>query len=166
MSAINNKPWYSHTSVWVLFLIPFSAVLFGMVMIATVQIFPDDTVSDNYYKEGMAINKRFEEDSRNQISRIQVGVYALENQLIGFDSIPPTDSEVYLNLHHIADSSKDLRVVLSRDLAGAYYSMDSQVYDNLTSSGIWYLEFNSAVEQWKINKRLATPVNLFKGQKR
>ena len=48
----------------ILFSIPFAAVLFGIVMITTATMMPDDLVVDEYYKEGMAINRRLSAEQR------------------------------------------------------------------------------------------------------
>ena len=50
--------WYANPWVWFVLCVPFSAVLFGAVMIISANYQPDDLVVDDYYKEGKGINRR------------------------------------------------------------------------------------------------------------
>lgn len=171
MNTPQIRKWYGYGWVWFVLLIPFSAVLFGIFMIIAATQYPDDTVVDNYYKEGLAINKKFSTRS----SGYSVNVYRSDQELktMIFDFIPSVKGAVRLNVFHVTNKTKDMSVVLSQDSDGTLVSHDSFLYSTFMQPGVWYLEFvvqefvvKDFVNQegtWRLNKRLVTPPGLREG---
>ena len=62
MKNTESKIWYREPYVWMLILIPFSAVIMGVVMITLALKSDDGLVVDDYYKKGLEINMALERD--------------------------------------------------------------------------------------------------------
>ena len=57
-----NKPWYNEPFVWLLILFPASAVIGGIITIILAINSNDGLVVDDYYKQGLEINRTLERD--------------------------------------------------------------------------------------------------------
>ena len=165
--------WYLHFWPWVLITIPFSAVLFGILMVVMVASYPDDLVVDNYYKDGMAINQILTLDKNAAKSGITARMIDQENDALKFLVSNANDSALVLNLFHVTDSELDTSVLLYPRENGVYSTMPSDGGDVakslhsdkpkvikkvLSSTGIWYIELNGVDEPWRLRARLITPV--------
>lgn len=102
-------PWYHYRWPWVLMLVPFAAVLFGIFMITTALIYPDDVVVDTYYKDGQGINQLRDLDE----AAVALNIKATLNLGDGREQshIQLSGSEepyLQLALFHVTDSKQDL----------------------------------------------------------
>jgi hypothetical protein len=174
-----SLPWYQYRWPWVLLAIPMSAVAFGIVMISTALLYPDDLVVDNYYKEGMAINRTLAMDAK----AVDLGVTAVVEvdaiDMIALSLSGAADAVVTASLFHVTDRDKDQFVVLypemnsskapdpqhSADLSGPlpnavqiYTGQSPSMVKSLSSPGIWYLELRGSEEPWRVRQRIQTPI--------
>lgn len=147
------------TNRWplVLFSIPFAAVLFGIVMISTVIFFPDDLVVDQYYKDGMAINKRIEADQKASELGITVHIEQSGDEPFRILVEGATDSAVQLSLRHVTDQRLDQSFTLVPE-GGTEYVGANDLAEVLGSTGIWYLELEGLDDGWRVRQRLVTPL--------
>jgi len=152
-----NKPWHSYPLVWMMIAIPFSAVIMGVVMIWLAVDTDDGLVADDYYKQGLEINRVI---SRDKIAA-ELGLSAtieFDNSKriikILFDkglmeSFPKT---LPLHLLHATRENSDINVLLDHGIANQYIGHVGQSI----SEGIWYFEIsgdNGADKQWRLNAR-------------
>lgn len=148
----------SGMSKWpiLLFSIPFAAVLFGIVMIGSATLFPDDVVAGDYYKDGMAINVRLKADQTAK----ELGVSAAVTLAPSVHVVIPgaTDSAVRLNVRHVTDERLDRTFVLLPE-TGAEYSGAAELANILSTKGIWYLELEGLDSHWRLRARVVTPVS-------
>ena len=63
------SPWYRQFWPWFLIAVPAAAVVMGITTILLALHEPDGLVSDDYYREGLAVNRDLE---RDQIGRAHV----------------------------------------------------------------------------------------------
>ena len=56
------RPWYREPFVWLLIAIPLTAVIVGFVGLALAIRSDDGMVEDDYYRQGMAINRMLDRD--------------------------------------------------------------------------------------------------------
>jgi hypothetical protein len=164
--AADGLPWYRYRWPWVLLAIPMSAVAFGIVMISTALIYPDDLVVDNYYKEGMAINRTLAMD----VKAVAIGVTAVievgPNEMVTLALSGATDAAVTASLFHVTDSAQDEFIVLYPEMSGSEKPSAIQVYTgqslsmvkSLSSPGIWYIELRGSDEPWRVRQRVQTPL--------
>ena len=63
-AATQSKPWYREPWPWIIMLAPAAAVLAGMLMLWLAIDSYDGLVSDDYYKQGLAINQVLRREER------------------------------------------------------------------------------------------------------
>jgi len=149
--------WYRHPWVWVVVLIPFSAVAFGIVMLVTAGSHPDDLVVDEYYKEGMAINQRIRMDENASDRDISASSGTLSASRVEFRIANIDDSAVVMHLYHVTDKARDQRLVLVAE-GGRTYAASTDGTLPFESEGVWYVELEGIDETWRLRRRLVTPV--------
>jgi len=168
MSALDDDqglPWYKYRWPWVLLAIPMSAVAFGMVMIYTATYYPDDLVVDNYYKEGMAINRTLAMDAQAAALGVKAILDVEPDGTITLALAGASDVVVTASLFHVTDSAKDQFVILYPDEnAGlsdpvqVYTGQDPSMAKSLTSAGVWYVELRGGDKPWRLRQRVQTPI--------
>jgi hypothetical protein len=107
-----SLPWYRYRWPWVLLAIPMSAVAFGIVMISAALIYPDDLVVDNYYQEGMAINRTLLMDARALALGVTAVIEVRPGGMVTLALAGASDAVVTASLFHVTDRAKDQFVVL------------------------------------------------------
>jgi len=177
-----SLPWYQYRWPWVLLAIPMSAVAFGIVMISTALIYPDDLVVDNYYKEGMAINRTLAMDAKAVALGVTAVTEVRPGGIVTLALVGASDAVVTASLFHVTDRAKDQFVVLYREVdspyvdnpdvdnlsANANLSQQTQRYTgqdtfmatSLSSPGIWYLELRGSEQPWRVRQRIQTPIRV------
>jgi hypothetical protein len=148
--------WYRYPWVWFVFCIPFSAVLFGVVMFVSANNQPDDLVVDDYYKEGMGINRKLALDERARQLDARVVLTAVTGEGAVFD-VPVGGDDLVLSLFHVSDSNKDLKTDLTLQSGTIQTASSAELSAALQSHGVWYLEVRSPGD-WRVRQRIETPV--------
>ena len=141
-----------------LFSIPFTAVLFGIFMIATTLYFPDDLVVDNYYKDGMAINELLVQDELAKELSIEVTLNSLTENRMELTVLGATDSAISMNLFHVTDQASDVSLLLVPE-EGFLYSVDNTGLSVLGQKGVWYIELKGTDKPWRVKQRIVTPIS-------
>lgn len=159
---MNDFDSRTSTRRWIIFLVmvPLSAVVVGVLMIVAVSQFPDDPVSDDYYKEGLAFNERRD----NRISLVIQGIerdhrFGLQARLY-----PPMQGMYTLGLRHVTDSRKDfdLEIVVGDD--GVFSIDDGDLNDIVSKPGVWYLQLFSLKGDTLLNQRVEMPIRAGMGK--
>lgn len=153
-----ERPWFTHGWLWFVMLLPFSAVVFGVVMVVSANYQRDDLVVDNYYKEGMGINLRLEQDNRAAIKGASVTLSAITQAGVVFDIVGAGDN-VTISLFHVSDASLDLSVPLVNNGNNIYTAASATLATRLETPGIWYLQVTDKTHGWRLKDRIETPVN-------
>lgn len=116
-------PWYRETWPWLLMLGPAIVIVAGFVTLFLAFESSDGLVADDYYKQGLAINRTMERDSRARDMRYRAELtVSRENRslriiLAGAGAFPDT---LRLRLIHPGKSSADETVAL-RALGEGWY---------------------------------------------
>lgn len=161
----DDLPWYRYFWPWFIIGLLLLSVTSGIAMLVVAVRNQDSLVSDDYYKEGTAINRRFE---RDELAR-SLGVRAV----LGFDdergeltlqlSGDSTEQvrQLRLELAHPTHSEQDTVVILERmasgrfrgatgsELAGRFYA-SLEPADEAAAS--------SASDGWRLTRVLTLPV--------
>ena len=152
-----SKPWYSYPLVWMMVLIPFTAVIMGVVMIWLAIDTDDGLVADDYYKQGLEINRVIKRDKK----AAELGLSAIiefDNRTriikIEFDKglLETFPKSLPLHIQHATRENSDLTVLLDHGIGNQYIGHVKQVI----SEGIWYFEISGgsgADADWKLNAR-------------
>lgn len=78
-----QKPWYMETYVWLIISFPLAAVIAGIITAVLAIQSDDGLVVDDYYKEGLAINRKLERDHLATEYEISANLqYATDNEKI------------------------------------------------------------------------------------
>lgn len=152
-----DTSWYQHGWVWVVIAIPFTAVVFGIVMFVSANYQPDDLVVDDYYKVGKAINREIAFDKK----AIEIGASAVlmsktaEGMLF---KVSGASDDLTLSVFHVTNSDEDLVIGLVQQGNGLYSAHSSALVERLSDQGVWYLEIRDRGHEWRLRSRLVTPL--------
>ncbi|MBL6691133.1 MAG: FixH family protein [Pseudomonadales bacterium] len=149
--------WFTNPWVWFVMFVPFTAVLFGAVMIISANYQPDDLVVDDYYKEGKGINRRIQQDVQAVQMGARASVLAVTSQGVLFEIVGGSE-HLTLDMFHVTSKEKDLQIDLVRQSDTQYTASSAVLADRLNSTGIWYLEIRDEDSVWRLRQRINTPV--------
>lgn len=144
----DEQPWYKQFWPWFIIALPASVVVAGFVTLYIAISNKHSMVDDQYYKEGMAINQRLEQDSLaaqlNMLARVNFDWQAMTVtvELSGDDS---PQSLTLLLLHPVKDSY-DRRLEMHSD-DGVNFTALLEV--RLQHS--YYLRILPGDERWRLN---------------
>ena len=151
-----SKPWHRYPLVWMMLAIPFSAVIMGVIMIWLAIDTDDGLVADDYYKQGLEINRVIERDKK----AAELGLSAIiefDNSTrlikIVFDKglLESYPKSLPLHLQHATRENSDITVLLDHGMADQYIGYVNQSI----SEGVWYFKVTGNVGDagWKLNAR-------------
>jgi hypothetical protein len=116
----DTEPWYRQFWPWVLILLPATVVVAGITMIFIANRHADDLVVDEYYKDGLAINRQLEKKQRAE----QLGITAqlsFTSTAVTVQTLGPFDGpQLRLLMSHPLESDRDFAVILVRQDKGLY----------------------------------------------
>ncbi len=159
MTASNTTaPWYRHFWVWVLILLPLAVITAGLYTLFIAGEHPDALVVDDYYREGLAINRRLDREAaarargiRARLSLDRRGGLTLRPER-GFGRSLP---ELELAFIHPTRPERDRRLSLRADGSGIYRSDGVNI-----TGGRWHIRLRAPAEGWQLD----TTATLEKGQ--
>ncbi len=142
-----NKPWHKFPLVWMMFAIPFSAVIMGVVMMWLAIDTEDGLVTDDYYKLGLEINRVIDRDKRAAELGLSAVVDFDNNTKIirlKFDKglLETYPKVLPLQLQHATRENSDITVRLDHGIGDQYIGHVSKSI----SEGIWYFEISDEGE--------------------
>lgn len=153
-----TKPWYRYPMVWMVIIIPFSAVIVGGILLALSITSFDGLVEDDYYEKGKEINQLLARDEfavKNVIvANVQIDIVLGS---IVIDLSNQTDyafpERMGLSLLHPTQSKRDVKLLLDKAPDGRYHA---QLLNPL-SEGRWY--FRISEPNWRLQKLILWPVS-------
>jgi len=111
---LDTIPWHRQFWPWFLILLPASVVVAAIATAWIANRGADDLVVDDYYKTGLAINRRLERSGRAQAlglgARLQFSVDTVHVAITG----TVDDRELRLALAHPMEADRDFSVMLAR----------------------------------------------------
>jgi hypothetical protein len=123
---MDTKPWYRQFWPWFLIALPGSVVIAGLTTVYIAFNSADSLVSDNYYRDGLAINQRLEQDNLAMVMGLSADI-RLDSEsgelfvtLRGSEITAPT---LFLQLIHPVDDKRDRELILSL-MAPNHYRVD------------------------------------------
>lgn len=146
--------WYREPMVWLVIMIPFSAVLMGGIMLTLAVLSDDGLVTDDYYKKGLQINRFLERDalaaSREIAGEIVLGApgEVIEVFLAGNAQFQAPEI-VHFRLFHATRSGLDRHLILRRVAAGRYAASGPRL-----EPGAWHMQLDA--DGWRLKGRLST----------
>ena len=150
------SPWYRQFWPWFLIAVPAAAVVMGITTILLALHEPDGLVSDDYYREGLAVNRDLERDreaaQRGLRARVHLDSDAGTVRVDLSGELPARPQVLELFLHHPTRARKDLATKLYRDALGSYIGVV-----NLSRPAYWYLSLEPQDRSWWLRGRIRLP---------
>ena len=154
LNNMSITPWYRGFWPWFLFFIPAATVVACMVTIWIAIKTDDGLVSDNYYKEGLAISETLDRQlfAKEQGIRALARVYGTENTVEVYPEAVQDDVEqLELLLIHPTKSGFDRRIILTRQ--GGVFRGNL----NRLTAADWHLKVQPLDADWVISGRINRP---------
>ncbi len=154
----DTLPWYKQFWPWFLISLPLSVVIASIVTINIAIRTNDGLVSDDYYKEGLAIHKDADSTARAKSLGIAAGVdYEPQTGAITIqlDKPPPAGGGLMtLKVTHPTLPNQDQSVQLTPSSATGHSSRLEPL-----GPARWKLQLYPADKSWRIEGRLGLPAN-------
>ena len=153
MNKQNSSVWYKEPWPWFFFGLLAVSVVFSLIFVFRSLSGADDVVVGDYYKEGLGINERIEQQRKAQqlqvsarlsLTTINDAATSLVIDLSGADDLtmPPF---LTLRMMHPVEANFDVDVVLThRD--NQYIGEIDRVFENR-----WYLRLEDPEQSWMLN---------------
>lgn len=144
--------------VWLIIMIPLSAVVMGAIMLTLAIATYDGLVSDDYYRQGLQINRAMQRDELARSYDLGATVLlgapgeAIEVSLSGNPGFTSPEL-VQLRLFHATRSGLDRNLALRRVASGRYLASSPRL-----EPGHWYLQLDA--DGWRLKTRFpASPAS-------
>ncbi len=148
-----KNSWYHEPWAWLVFILPFTAVVAGIATYIIANTNPDTLVVGDYYKKGKSINLEVGKVKAAQKLGMRFALQLKDNELI----IKPTGIEkifplLNINFVHPTLEEKDFYLALTPDGNGYFrHQFDQEV------SGKWKLTLTPFEGHWKIQDTISLP---------
>jgi len=142
------RPWYREPWPWILMALPFSAVVGSIATAWIAVVHNDPLVADNYYKEGLAINRDLDRDRAAAAAGYHADVMVSEDgsrvrlYLTGGAALPDS---VRLRFMHPTRADWDRSVELKGRQTGWY---EGQL--DLPAAPRWRVDLENQARTWRI----------------
>jgi hypothetical protein len=123
----DTLPWYRHFWLWFIIMLPASVVVAGFVTLYIANRYSDDLVVDEYYKNGLAINRQLEKKQRAHSQGIAAQLSFHDTSVVVSLTGPVNDESLHLLLSHPLEADKDFELTLIRSYQGVYQGKLEQV---------------------------------------
>ena len=116
----DTLPWYRQFWPWFLLLLPASVVVAGLSSVYIASRHADDLVVDDYYQEGLAINRQLDKKLRAEELQLSAQLRFGDDWVTARITGPVADPALGLSLSHPLQARQDFTAALSRIGPGLY----------------------------------------------
>lgn len=140
-------PWYRQFWPWFLILLPGTAVVASLYTLIIANQYADDLVVDDYYKEGLAINRQLKRQNEARVLELRATFTSQQRQLDIQLEGPIEASQLRLLLSHAMESDQDFAVPVQQIGRGHYRVLLPQVL-----KGRWHWTLDEGVSShWRLD---------------
>ena len=140
-------PWYRQFWPWFLILLPGTAVVASLYTLIIANQYADDLVVDDYYKEGLAINRQLKRQNEARVLELKATFTSQQRQLDIQLEVPIEASQLRLLLSHAMESDQDFAVPVQQIGRGHYRVLLPQVL-----KGRWHWTLDEGVSShWRLD---------------
>jgi hypothetical protein len=143
----DTQPWHQQFWPWFLIFLPASVVVAGFVTLYIANKHSDDLVTDDYYKNGLAINRQIEKIERATALGISATLQMSEHSVAVTVAGAVEADTLTLYLSHPMEADRDMTIELVRVEPGFYAGTLEQT---AFSRWHWTLE-NPGEPRWRLN---------------
>lgn len=143
-----KRPWYAEPFVWLVIAFPLTAVVAGMITIWIAVKSDDGLVIDDYYKEGLGINRKLERDKLASDYSIKpvLQINREDNKLLltltGNEEFNAPE-QVSIQLLHSTRSGFDSQFILDKGKLNSYQGPLPELI-----KGKWYVLIEA--DNWRV----------------
>lgn len=156
MTDTVKRPWYQEPFVWLILLFPSLAVIGGIITITLAINSYDGLVVDDYYKQGLQINKKLDRDHAASRHGLKAFVtFHISDQVIEIKLSKTTDYELpdslTITFYHHTRAGFDTTL--------AYEKMESNIYRGRLPdlvAGEWTVELSA--DDWRLMNSVKMPM--------
>ena len=149
--------WYKEPWAWLVFFLPFSAVVAGIATYIIANTDPDPLVVGDYYKKGKAINQELGKIKLAQKLGMSFQLSYKNNTLvIKSDGIEKKFPLLNINFYHPTIKENDFSLALTQDANGLFRKIIDTNID-----GKWRITLSSFENNWKIENIITLPQSQF-----
>jgi hypothetical protein len=148
--TVPTEPWYRQFWPWFLMALPASVVVAGLSTWWIAARHADDLVADEYYKNGLAINRELGKTARSELLGLTADL-TIEGQLVSVRLAGnSTPGALRLYFSHPLEADRDLDIALARTAPGRY---EGELPFPLHYRWLWRLEpiQGQPDELWRID---------------
>jgi uncharacterized protein len=156
MTFAMQKRWYREPWPWLLMIMPAVAVIGGIVTIWLSAITADGLVTDDYYKQGMAINRELARDEKAKSLGLAAKL-SMDDQNIAIVLHGATENmpaALLLGFSHPTRSGQDQRIRLQNRGMGHYIGRVDQL-----KPGKWRLILEDPEGGWRLAGQVQMPLS-------
>ncbi|MCG2578808.1 FixH family protein [Dechloromonas sp. XY25] len=145
----DNRPWYKQRWPWLLMAGPIAVVIAGVITTWLAVTSNDGLVTDDYYKQGLAVNQTLQRDHQASSLGIQADVMrAGQNMrlLIRANEGVAVPQALELKLAHPTRAGQDQSVAMTAEGQGFYSGkLTGEV------AGRWLVSIEDPAGQWRLH---------------
>ncbi len=147
-----SKPWYRHFWVWFVIAIPVSAMVMGFTTLYYAVSTSDGLVVDDYYRQGLAINRTLDRDRRAAELGLSARVDFLGEQLrVVLQGVRP--EQLHVRLLHPTLAHHDVDILVWPEADGTYRATLPELVP-----ASWYVLVEPAERaEWRLLGRIRIP---------
>ena len=141
-----SRSWYQEPYVWMVISFPLSAVLAGIVTTYLAIISYDGLVVDDYYKQGLEINKRLDREQFAQQYGLSIKASLRHDKLVvdfNNDSSLDIPTQLTATVSHATKPGFDQTLSLTREEKNQYVVAPVSL-----PAGRWYIDVGTA--EWRV----------------
>ncbi len=146
----DTVPWYRQFWPWFLIMLPASVVVAGLTTLVIANRHADDLVVDEYYKDGLAINRQLEKQQRARELGIGAELLVEGRSIMVQTSGPVRSSTLQLRLSHPMEADRDFELALDNFGSGVFRGTLPQ---SIAQRWHWILESPGATP-WRLDGTL------------
>jgi hypothetical protein len=137
LPSTDTKPWYRQLWPWFLISLPASVVVAGLTTAYIANKHADDLVADEYYKDGLAINRQLEKKQRALDQGISAQLYFNGDTITVKTTEGVQEPTLRLLMSHPLEADRDFTVILAKVKPGLYRGIHE---DEVAPRWHWILE--------------------------
>lgn len=144
----NNRPWYKERWPWLLMAGPAVVIVAGVITVWLAVISNDGLVSDDYYKQGLAVNQQLHRDSQAASLGLHADVMragANVRLLLRSEGEVKLAQALILKLSHPTRAGQDQSIQMVSEGQGFYSGKLAEEV-----SGRWLVFIEDPAGQWRL----------------
>ena len=150
-------PWYREPWPWILIALPLSAVIAGIATLIIAIKNEDALVAEDYYKQGLAINRVLERESRAAALGLSAQAMISEGQIrIGLAGVADPPGKIVVRFIHPTRAGEDQSLVLDTIATGWYEGALPAM-----AAGRWRVQAEDDQAIWRLNGIWMAPEQAF-----